>query len=246
MKGNMNGSRRRLAIVAAIGIAAVLMAQGSAPGALARMSPNPGVIPPNSHPYGRTYGDWGGAFWQWLYSIPVPNNPALDETGVNCGVGQAGPVWYLPGVFNVSGSATRGCTIPSGKALFFPILNAECSDIEGNGTTEDALRACARSLIDPVTDLAVEVDGVPVQNLQNYRVTSSLMPFTVPDNNLLQLFGFPAVPGEVYHLVSDGYYLMLSPLPVGQHTLHFHGSVPDIFTLDITYDPLTVTAAPGP
>jgi len=29
-------------------------------------------------------------------------------------------------VFNVSGSATRDlCTVPAGKALFFPILNVE-------------------------------------------------------------------------------------------------------------------------
>jgi hypothetical protein len=46
--------------------------------------------------------------------------------------------------------------------------------------------------------------------------------------------------------VSGGYYIMLTPLSKGQHTLHFRGSIgnPPVFTLDITYHLNVVTPAP--
>jgi hypothetical protein len=33
-------------------------------------SANPRVLPPHSHPLGKTYGEWAVAWWQWALSIP--------------------------------------------------------------------------------------------------------------------------------------------------------------------------------
>jgi hypothetical protein len=42
--------------------------------------------------------------------------------------------------------------------------------------------------------------------------------------------------GSYFPAVDDGVYVMLSPLPHGQHVVHFGGSFPNFaFTLDITY-----------
>src|SRR5262245_36308823 len=60
---------------------------------------NPGIIPPGARPYGKTYGEWGARWWQWLLAIPAPVNPNLDPTGANCGQGQSGPVWFVAGNF---------------------------------------------------------------------------------------------------------------------------------------------------
>src|SRR5262245_50717964 len=90
---------------------------------------NPGVLPPQSHPFGATYGEWAARWWQWAYKQPVDTNPLFDETGARIANGQSGKVWFLAGVINVSGSAERTGTIPAGKALFFPILNFEADNL---------------------------------------------------------------------------------------------------------------------
>ena len=140
------------------------------------------------------------------------------------------------------GVATRTATIPKGKFLFFPILNVEVSDIEGNGNTEGELRAFANStadFIDPA-NLYLKVDGQSVSDLSPYRVQSPLFKVgPLPVNNLL---GAPKKTKG--HSVSDGYYIMLNPLPVGDHTIDFGGHA-DFggfnFMLTIKYN-LTVAA----
>src|SRR3954452_3884451 len=116
---------------------------------------------------GKTYGEWSAAWWQYVLSIPQSQNPLLDATGALCGQGQSGPVFFLVGTFttevvngDVFGTANRSqCTAPAGKPLFIPILNAECSTVEGNGTTEAQLRECAHGFVNNVTELSLEVDG---------------------------------------------------------------------------------------
>lgn len=201
-------------------------------------NPNPGVIPSNAKAYGMTYGEWSAKWWQWAFSLPVDQNPFFDEEGEcsNGANGQLGPVWFLTGVINVSGTAERDCTVPAGKALFFPIINVECSTLEVppfHGDNEAELRACAMGF--HFGDVFAEIDGVAVQNLVSYLKDSPLFTFTVPPDNVL---GVDPGTGQS---VSNGYYLMLAPLSVGEHNIHFGGTFTDFdFTLDITYN-LTVT-----
>jgi hypothetical protein len=78
-------------------LVAVAMALLETTTAFAAKNPNPGVLRPQSHPFGRTYGEWSNAWWQWALSIsttPDNNNPLLDPTGASCGNGQSGPVWF--------------------------------------------------------------------------------------------------------------------------------------------------------
>src|SRR5690242_16582905 len=39
--------------------------------AAARSTGTPSILPPESHPYGKSYGEWSARHWQWLYSLPV-------------------------------------------------------------------------------------------------------------------------------------------------------------------------------
>jgi len=205
---------------------------------------NPGVLPPQSHPYGKTYSQWAAAWWQWAFSIAAPNNPLLDQTGQNAGVNQSGNVWFLAG--NFGGTSERTVTVPSDKALFFPILNTAylgfpCDDRNLPGCEADqALEqandvATLLSFITPQMDgvtLACAIDGIPVRNLAAYRPESSAWyTLTLVDDNF---FGLPAGP---YHpCVDTGYYLMLAPLTAGPHSLHFTGANADgSFSLDVTY-----------
>jgi hypothetical protein len=51
---------------------------------------------------------------------PLPRIPSSRRRGEQCAGGQSGKVWYLAGTVG-SGSVTRTCTVPTGRALFFPI-----------------------------------------------------------------------------------------------------------------------------
>src|SRR2546423_13002944 len=80
------------------------------------------MFPLDSEPYDLSYIEWTGKWWRWALCIPKSNNPLLDSTGEHCAEGQTGPVWFLAGTTCKIHSSERKCTIPSGKALLFPII----------------------------------------------------------------------------------------------------------------------------
>ena len=197
-------------------------------------NPNPGVILPNSKAYGKTYAEWSAEWWKWVLSIPVPENPLRDDFGINCASGQTGvdsrPVWFLVGT--QGGRVMRQCKIPSEKAIFFPIINVE-ADTTPPAIPPDEQAAAAKAVIDQVTVAEATIDGVKLKGLQLYRVQSPQFQFTLPEDNLLN-----APPGT-YIGTSDGIWIFLEPLPLGDHIIQFRGINGNFFT-EVTYN-LTIT-----
>jgi hypothetical protein len=194
---------------------------------------NPGLYSIQSSPAGIPYSKWTVDWTQWLTSIPKNKNPAADIDGRNCGVNQTGAVWFLAGTFG--GSAQRSCTIPSGKSILTPIISGFCTPLTDKVNSTADLSKCAREGDDGAS-LKAAVDGVELQNLQSYRVTSDRSPFTIPSWNP---YGFPA--GRTTTIV-DGFWLFLKPLSTGEHTLEFAGSFignpttgPASYSTEITY-----------
>lgn len=184
---------------------------------------NPGVLPPGSN-YGMTNRQWSAKWWQWALAQPVLTSPLLDPNGANCAAGQSGSVWFLAGTLS-GGSATRSCTIPASKAVFFPVANYFCS-AEGSAAQ---MRICARVGQKGATNLSAEVDGVSVRHLPSYSVKSPTFDLTLPADNV---FGVDA--GVYVPTSSDGVYLMLAPLSVGAHVIHFHADFTGGGFLDVT------------
>jgi hypothetical protein len=245
---------RQSGVVATIGaILALILAAPIA----AAATPNPGIIAPNDAlgQTGKTYGEWSAAWWQYVFSFTNPTSPFADTSGARCGVDQSGPVFFLVGTFTTSvdptgvvlASATRRhCTVPAGTTLFFPVINNECSSVEpppfGPFTDRKDLAACNHQFLDTATDLRAEIDGAPVQGLQDFRICQTRLCFNSPIFNVVlpahNILGVPAGPATS---MSDGYYLLVRPLPAGEHVVHFHGFLPAAnFALDVTYAPLTV------
>jgi len=203
----------------------------------------PKVITPDSVAYGRTFGEWSAAWNQWADSIPTAEHPLFDNGP--CSVGQSGPVWFLGGKFcalNTTCGTTgvrRFCTLPAGKALYFPVLDVENSTLESPALTQIAdLRSNVESAIDAATNLFCEVDGAPIPHLkERFRVQSSAFGFTIPSDNFFTAVGEgPFKAGTYFPAVDDGVYVMLPPLSHGQHVIHFGGAFTIYnFTLDITY-----------
>lgn len=204
-------------------------------------NPNPGVLPPDETAFGLSYGEWGAVWWNWAFSSPVEDNPLTDTTGENCGTNQEGHVWFLAGfldIFGLGGPVERECTVPAGKALFFPIINEVCVATD-ESETEEEMRACANDAIDAVTFVEASIDGVPLSDLWEYRAESPAFPLVLPEGAILdQLIGLN---GTFEPAVTDGYWIMLAPLSVGEHEIHFHGVSPGI-DVDITY---LLTVKPG-
>lgn len=199
---------------------------------------NPGVLPPQSHPNGKTYGEWSAAWWQWALGQPADVNPLLDETGANAAQGQSGPVWFLCGVWNSSGQAERSIAVPPGKALFFPIINFMwISTVPEDPQTAEGIREIVKPPADAVDMLECEVDGVALKNLAQYRTESPLFDVFFPAGDIYGIG--PATYGPS---MDEGYYIMLAPLSAGKHTIHFYGNMPETippywspFSVDVTY-----------
>lgn len=166
--------------------------------------------------------DYSAKWWQWSLSIPAEVNPLGDTDGSYCSVGQQGDVWFLGGTLDGS-PAERSCTIPYGKKIFFPIINAECSVIEGYGETNAELSTCAKDLMDHVTEVEVLVDGVTLKNVKKSRVQSKPFEFSLPPGDTLELFGEEPNPSRA---VSDGWWVLLPPLPEGEHVIVIYGVAP--------------------
>jgi hypothetical protein len=232
-------------LLAAVAVLGLLLA--AAPPAVAGQgnAGNPGVLPPQSHPHGATYGEWAGAWWQWATSIHWADNPVADPNGAKCGVGQEGSVWFLAGTF--SGTAERWCSVPVGKAIFLPVINAvwwvpedlkKCTNVAvylgidpATLTQEELLRLGINWYMDHAYDLAVIIDGVPVNNLGSYRADSPAV--VLPDELLVDL---GLAPGDRYPAIADGFWLMLTPPSPGEHTILIHARLS-------TGPPLNRTAA---
>lgn len=211
---------------------------------------NAKVFPPDSVIHGRTYGDWSAAWWQWALSIPVATHPLFDNG--DCSVGQSGPVWFLGGKFCRSDlppgetcifKTERNCTVPAGKALYFPVLNAEDSLVEEQAfqgaevfVTIAELRHNVESWLDTVNKVSVVLDGYSFRSLKRqFRMQSTVFGITIPEDNLFTAIGEGTFSkGAYFPVVDEGYYLMLKPLQPGNHKLHFKGLWGN-FSLDITY-----------
>lgn len=149
-------------------------------------------------------------------------------------MGQSGPVWFLAGTFGTL--AERRCVVPADKAILMSMINT-VHWIPLDGSTVAELRSKAKAFVDHTTELEVIVDGVPLQGLHNFRFRSPSS-FSFTTNGLFELFGLPEGAYDV--AVSEGFWVMLEPLSVGQHTLKVRGKTstpatfPDVEVFEVT------------
>jgi hypothetical protein len=203
------------------------------------------LYPPDAVVSGKKMKEWSAEWWQYIMSTPQNPNPLLDTTGGYCTLVQHGPVWFLGGTTAGPTGVTRTCTIPEGTALFFPLLNL--ADVNTAAQPVRELRAEIAGCMDAATGLSLVVDGqaIPFRQLRESRVRSVPFVAVFPPNGIPSIP--PAPPGVYSPSVDDGFYVMLKPLSLGYHTLHFTGATPgcnypptsfhvDPFDQDITYN----------
>ena len=172
----------------------------------------------NSKPFNVSYADWTEKWWQWAYSLPQNMHPAYDNTGKFCKESQKEPVWFFPGTYQQS--VIRYCEIPYGVGILFPILNSECSFAEyPQMKAKEELSNCAKKIQDTTIPEFATINHVEIPNLENYRIQSNIFNFTLPENNILDL------PPQTTQSVSDGSWVFLKPLSLGNYELKFKGNI---------------------
>lgn len=183
--------------------------------ASANWNANPRVLPPNARVQGMTNAEWSVVWWQETFAIPASEHPGAGAPWTDCFVARVGNVG-LGVAFFFTPSEPFACEMPPGTMLFLNVGAVECSTVEAEpfyGSNEEELRACAQSF--DLEDLEASIDGVAVENLSSYVVTSPLYEFSFPEDNIL---GLPDAGSA--ESVAHGAFLMLPPLQPGKHTIH--------------------------
>jgi hypothetical protein len=165
------------------------------------------IYPISSKPFGLTYAEWSVKWWQWLLSIPKPNNPAFDSSGLYARVSQSDPnVFFLcQTIEGVGLIPSRTTSVPAGQAIFMPVINW-ISTMNIDGKNEPQLLSVAKEKMDVISDLEIVVNDAKIKEpVNHYRAHSSLFLAELPDNNILCL-----PPGK-RQFVSDGYWICFQP-----------------------------------
>ncbi len=144
---------------------------------------------------------WAARWWQWTARFGKDTGaPFRDPDGRHCALNQEeGAVWFLAGT-DGKFDAVRNCTVPAGKHLFVPMINWVVED----GASCGDKQAAAARLADDVNTGLVLLDGRPVGQLERMRVAAGTC-FAMSDQSA--------------GVATDGYWLMLKPLPPGKHQL---------------------------
>jgi hypothetical protein len=171
----------------------------------------------------------GAKWWQWALEIPTPINPLIDANP--CNVNQHGYFFFLAGT--TGGAAVeRSCTIPKGKAIFFPVYTF-FQTIEANNPNLDTIPEIKQAVINNVnqaTNLKASVDGTNIKVDSKLRALTRIFEFTLPADNI---YNEPNL--GPYTTVADGYWVGLNPLKAGNHEISFSANGPGGFRTDVTY-----------
>ena len=189
------------------------------------------LFPKTAHPFGASLSEWANRESQWIYGLPVLNNPLTDRTGASCAIGQEGPVWFLPRIAGPRvSSGSRTCTIPFGKAIFLEIgayVNPwPCPDPNfkpaAGQSLYDFLVNDARAFMNAVNRLDVSIDGRAIDDVLGYRFSSDDV-FTLDGDPTFTALD-PCVTGNPQAAVVDGFFMMFKPLDRGEHVIRVFGT----------------------
>jgi hypothetical protein len=186
------------------------------------------IVPPKQVVGGMTQAEWSRAWWQWAGSFERNDSPVADQTGELCAGKQKGPVWFLAGTYG-SRRTIRTCKIPSGKFIFFPLVNYVVMPRGDSPNSCKSVTNTAARITDDASALILDVDGARIPDLMNYRQATT------------KCFDMGALTSEkvrVFPSAANGYYVMLRPLSAGKHVINFGGMLPSVqqaitYTLDV-------------
>lgn len=215
----------KTALGAVISIFLLILTPISLHGTTESSDPNSYFYPADSKPFGKSYPEWAAIWWKFVLekNYPPDKYPSeitrlKDPDGSLCAVNQTGNVWILPGA--ASGNHIRNCTIPKEVSLLISPTDGYCNT---ERTPESELENCAYEDIKEDVRSGATLDGIELAKNHEVNFLKASVPFDLY---------YPWGQGP-YKTVAAGVYIMLKPLPPGNHTLYQFLQTGD--TQDITY-----------
>jgi hypothetical protein len=183
---------------------------------------NPGIVPPNAVYGGMTYGQWSANYYYAVFAgedMPGPKN-----------------VYLLPGKSYFDPRTSFDLEVPAGEAIGlmvfgFPSRTKGPVAPEWGYPTENWVAADLEWLGEVFAphreNLYVEIDGIPVKNLEQYAVSGSF------PNPIEMDAGYGTMPYD--SVVSCS--LLFTPLTPGPHTIDLDWFGEHFLTYNITVTP---------
>jgi hypothetical protein len=210
--------------------------RGSAP--MAQFTIDNGIVD------GKTIVQWTEDWWRWILNDPLASapdnqNPLTDTTGHHAADNNNGPVFFIAGEgLGTTGHVTRSFDVPVGKPLLIPLVNSIDTPPEElpNGKAVSGDDPIIRpieiyntvQLDTHVTNLFANIDGQSISLFDLFSKHLVNTPFfsagvSQPDSIATDFVGATAGTG-LDPAMSGGYWLMISGLSPGVHTLNFGGA----------------------
>ena len=226
-----------------LGLLATCAACGAASTAPVPVEP---LDPKQTH-YGKTYDEWAAAWVQWVYEWPETKDcpdPVADPTGVLCNFAQdpKSPVFFLTGNWGAVTKRTKA-SVPANKAILVPIvvMFQDNGGVPSANLKSDAqLKDSSMGQFQSITEVHFSLDGRTLTPLDPFAIKAAPYQYTLPpEPNSYTCQGTPGVTGT-YQGYTSGYFVLLPPLADGPHTIAFSAKANLPFSLDVSYDPLTI------
>ncbi|WP_129778354.1 lysozyme inhibitor LprI family protein [Peristeroidobacter soli] len=187
------------------------------------------IVPYYQRTAGETLPIWAERYWVWLMSHSRERNPTQDITGDLCGANQNGPVWFLAGG-DAKARINRRCTVPQGKYILLPafaqLMTSRLDAPVPISCTQFESQALAANGSGAIQADFIVLDGQRFDALYDYR------PYTPQCVTIRGGRGETVVKDAIFY----GTWVMLQPLPPGDHTISFGGELPALNTYrNVTY-----------
>jgi hypothetical protein len=188
-------------------------------------------VPLENNYKGMSYGELAGEWWNWLLS-ENPDDP--DE--------QKGPIFFTRGANRADKGADmpknniptheKDVKIPFGTAIFTGVCDAMFRLKIGEEKRLDTV-AKMRKMANEHTSSVSEIGAIItdtnngkknkiVENLADFRVQSPLFRLNVPSNSKFMKALDEEIEPGTYDAVTDGYYILIKPLPVGKYKFEYY------------------------
>jgi hypothetical protein len=190
---------------------------------------------------GRTYGEWGAEWWNWLCSEDPDNTSGSD------------PIVFLRANLDYAGEGDarrqtgrhfeHKLNIPKNSiAVFFPVIEAQfyighpyyyeppypVDKKERNKLieTDEEISDLLDKDLQDVTHLKAVINDI---ELTPVRARSPTFTFKVSEKNELRnKMQQGIIPAGEYHAITEGYWI-LAILPTGNYKVHFEGARKELF-----------------
>jgi hypothetical protein len=197
-----------------------------------------GIFSKEDRPFNTTYDDWASEYWnKWIGKTADEATPKAGGCLLVNDGNKSEPMVMLMET-TVSSPPTQDCMISSTQGIIVPLWIGWCDAGGEKGATNEQLADCAKRQNLGRIISEVKVDGLPVANLdvaQSVNPGSGDIDYQINSiNNVTEFSSKPfslVIPADTHKpnqvtgtwdSVSQGWWIFLKPLPVGDHTLFYN------------------------